>query len=307
MAALLLAFPVLGSNLLSTGKPVIYYVTQNPISSYYGDPIASYLARRFPSYQVYAYYLQMDTGTSGTTGKYLLDVVVRDINRIVPKYVFVYNSGMVDALKKELVGIKVADFSLAKNDLDIQVEDPTKRLLKILEEFRYEYGRVHILTDSTNQSGRNARLYSRLLIANGLDPKKLDVIKLSNVKELEAKLRSLNSETKGVLINAMYVLKDQELSKFSYAVDLKRTVVRINRKHLDINNYLSRNENEALIFLIDTESAGEYFASSVTDIPLTQSEPIRFRVILNVKRMDALGLKDNYLRGISHVDALIND
>lgn len=308
IGALFLAFQTFANPLLSTEKPIIYYVTQNPISTHYGDPIASYLATKFKSHQVLAYYMQMDVGGSRSNAKYLLDIVVRDVNNVKPDYVFVYNSGIATDLKRELGNkYKVADFSIVSSNTDIVIENPIAKLLHVLSEFDYEYGRVHILTDQTNQSGRNARLYKALFEGQGIKESRIDILKFENVKQLELKLRSLNAEPHGIIINAMYVLKDQELSKFSYAVDLKNIVVRINRKHIDINGYLSPEENEALIFSIDTKTAGDYFAHSVLGTKTKLSGTVKFRVTLNAKRMNELGFKDNYLRGLHTVDALTNE
>lgn len=287
-------------------KPVIYYVTQNPLGAYYGDDVASFLARSYPQFQVNTYYLNMDVGTSDANIQYLMDIIVSDIEEVQPKYVFVYNSGFSLRLKNAIGHkFKISDFSIMKSANDVWIEDPIKRLMSLTDSFGYDSAKFYILTDGTNQSKRNASVFERLFTANGIKKEKFEVLEFKDVRHLEKELRKLNGLPRSILINAMYVLKDTELGRLSYSVDLKNTVTRINSRHIDVSSYLSPESNEAVIFQIDLVKAKSFFDSYlVTDKPT--KDLVAFKVLINTERFDALGLSSSYLKDLSNVDGIIN-
>lgn len=303
---LLFSVQLFAHELTQKDKPVIYYVTQNPLGAYYGDSVASFLAKSYPQYQVNTYYLNMDVGTSDSNIQYLMDIIVSEIEAVKPKYVFVYNSGFTVRLKNAIGNkFRISDFSVMKSADDVWVEDPIKRLIKLADSFGYDNQKFYVLTDGTNQSKRNAAVFERLFVANGVKKEKFEVLELKDVRHLEKELRRLNSLPRSILINAMYVLKDSELSRLSYSVDLKNTVTRVNKKHIDVSAYLSPQSNEAVIFQIDLVEAKRFFDQYLIDGEKS-TELVPFKVLINIERFDSLGLTSSYLKDLSNVDGIVN-
>lgn len=303
---LLLSVQIHAHELTQKDKPVIYYVTQNPLGAYYGDNVASFLAKSYPQYQVNTYYLNMDVGTSDSNIQYLMDIIVSDIEKVNPKYVFVYNSGFTARLKQAIGSkYKVGDFSVMQSADDVWLEDPIKRLIDMADSFAYDSSKFYILTDGTNQSKRNAAVFERLFSANGIKKEKLEILEFKDVRHLEKELRRLNKLPKSILINAMYVLKDTELGKLSYSVDLKNLVTRINTTHIDVSPYLSPESNEAVIFQIDLGEAKRFFDSYIVE-GKAKKDLVKFKVLINTERFDALGLSSFYLKDLSNVDGIVN-
>lgn len=312
MRYLMLLFLLLGTyssgqDLIQDNKKIIYYVTQNPIGAYYGDRVANFLAQTYPNHQVNTFYLNMDVGISDSNIKYLLGLISADIEKLKPDFVFVYNSGLTVALKQQLAGkFEVTDFSIMQSPHDVWLENPMVKLGKLLDSFSYEPDKYYILVDATNQSRRNATIYEKLFLDAGVKKDKISIIVVKDTRNLERELRRLNSEPRGIIVNAMYVLKDTELGKYNYLVDLKNIVVRVNSKHLDVSPNLSPYKNESVVVQINLAEAKRFFDSYILDIP-ADKRLVPFKIFINTERMDSLGLKDSYLKDLSFVDGVIKN
>jgi hypothetical protein len=305
---LLLSFNCWPHSLKIENKPTIYLVTQNPLGAYYGDRVANHLAKSFKDHQINTYYLNMDIGTSDSNINYLLNLIVDDINKVNPSFVFVHNSGLTVALKKEL-GSKyiISDFSVTNTKDDVLLEDPITKLISILDAFDYTVGKYYIITDKTNQSKRNSSLFKRLLKANKVKDVDIEILEVSDAKNLTKELNRLNGLPKGVIFNALYLLRDNELNKIKYAVELKNQLTEFNKKHIDVSPYLSVGGNEALIFLIDLNQANSFFKKYINKSSDSEIERANFKVLLNVDRFDKLGLKEHYMKNINVIDGVIYD
>lgn len=303
----LFAFNCNSHDLNLENKPVIYFVSQNPLGAYYGDRVASHLAKTFKQHQVRAIYLKMDVGTSDSNINYLLNYIVSDVKKVEPKYVFVHNSGLTTNLKKELGSdFIISDFSAKETDNDVLLENPIARLMTVLNAFDYSANKFYILSDRTNQSKRNSSVFKNLLIENKVKESDIQLIELKDAKHLTKELNRLNGVDQGIIVNALYVLRDNDINKMKYAVDLKNQLTYFNKKHIDISPYLGKDKNEALIFLIDLDQASIFFNHYILKSE-RQNKKVRFRVLLNVDRFDHLGLKDNYMKNINVIDGIVYD
>lgn len=292
----------MGLNAIEENKPVVYIVNQNPIAAYYGSSVSGFLARSLPDYQMYASYIKDDFASSEADKASVLRSIISDITRVKPKYVLVASTSMGDALKKLMPDNKVLVFSYSISNSDIQLEDPGKKLVAILDAMDYEYDKIYILTDLSDKSKHSMISLTNQLVAAGVGRNKIEEVRNRSILVLEANLRSLNLKPSSVVVNFVYSLPDTELNKINYLPDIKGIISRVNRKHLDVGFSLITRDNECIVLEYDLERI-RMFIERGNELILI--DPLKLEASFNINRMNRLKMKNYYLRGISVVDEII--
>lgn len=299
---LLVSMAVFGFD-VDKSKPVIYLVNQNPTAPYYGNAAASYIAKRFPSYSVYAYYLNMDFKNSRGTTRFLVEAVVSDIRRVKPAFVILQANGTSKELIEALPDQKIVTFSFSPGPNTIVIQNPVDKLLEALNAMDYEYDKFYILTDSSTVSRQYAVAYETLLGKKNVPKAKIETTHIADTRMLEKKLRELNKMPRGVILNLMTEIQNDESSANKYAIDIKRILVRLNKKHIDVGGYLIHEGNESILLRMDYDKIGPFIENIGKDTSKIPQVPIR--LYFNTQRLSALGLSKNYVQGISYIDEII--
>lgn len=284
-------------------KPVIYLVNQNPTAPYYGNAAASYIAKKFPSYSVYAYYLNMDFNSNRGTTRFLVEAVVGDIRRVKPAFVILQANGIIPELKQALPDQKIITFGFNPGDNTIVIQNPVERLLQALEAMEYESDKFYILTDSSTVSRQYAAAYEILLAKKNVPKARIETTHISDTRMLEKKLRELNKFPPGVILNLMTEIQDDESSANKYAIDIKRILIRLNKRHIDVGGYLVHEGNESILLRMDYDKIGPFIENIGKDT--SKLPPVPIRLYFNTQRLSALGYSKNYVQGISYIDEII--
>lgn len=284
-------------------KPVIYIVNQNPTAPYYGNAAASYIAKKFPAYSVHAYYLKMDFQNSKGTARFLVEAVVGDIRRIKPAFVILQATGISKELIEALPDQKIVTFGFNAGPNVITIQNPVDRLVEALEAMEYEYDKFYILTDSSTASRQYALAYESLLGKKNVPKAKIETTHIHDTRMLEKKLRELNKMPRGVILNLMTEIQDDESTANKYAIDIKRILVRVNKKHIDVGGYLIHEGNESILLRMDYDKIGPFIENIGKDTSKIPQVPIR--LYFNTQRLSALGLSKNYVQGIAYIDEII--
>lgn len=292
-----------GLDMLDRNKPVIYIVNQNSIAAFYGSQSSSYLANKLEDYQVYAYYVNLDFESNQSGAAYIAGTLIGDIRRIKPKLVFIHSSILGKALRKSLPEFNVINFSYEDNSRDLTLEDPALKLVSVLKVIRYDYDKIYVLHDVSSKSKLTAADFVERLMKAGVNTKKVEFIENKSVVYLESNLRDLNLKPRGVLVNMLYTLVNTETGKSEYLPDIKETLARVNRKHLDIGFYRTSSSNECIVLDHKLTRIREYVDRiGKKDILL---KPLEVRASFNLERMDRLKLKAYYLDGLSEMDDIL--
>lgn len=283
-------------------KPVIYLINQNPTAPYYGNAAASYIAKRFPSYSVYAYYLKMDFQNNRGSTRFLVESVVSDIRKIKPAFVILQATGITQELKQALPDQKIVTFSFTPGPDTIVIQNPVDRLLEAIDAMEYEYDKIYILSDSSTVSRQYAAGYEILLTKKGLNKNKIETIHITDTRMLEKKLRELNKAPAGIILNLMTEIQNDETAANKYAIDIKRILVRLNKRHIDVGGYLIQEGNESILLRMDYAQIGPYIENIGKDS--SKLKPVPIRLYFNTTRLSALGMSKHYLKGISYIDEI---
>ena len=299
---LLVSMAVFGFD-VDKSKPVIYLVNQNPTAPYYGNAAASYIAKKFPSYSVYAYYLNMDFQNNRGTTRFLVEAVVSDIRRVKPAFVILQANGIIAELKEALPDQKIVVFGFNSGANTIVIQNPVDRLIQALDAMEYEYDKFYILTDSSTVSRQYAAAYEILLGKKNIAKSKIETTHISDTRSLEKKLREINKSPPGVILNLMTEIQDDESTSNKYAIDIKRILVRLNKRHIDVGGYLIHEGNESILLRMDYDKIGPFIENIGKDS--TKIQPVPIRLYFNIQRLNALGYSKNYVKGIAYIDEII--
>lgn len=299
---LLVSMTVFGFQ-IDKSKPVIYLVNQNPTAPYYGNAAASYIAKKFPSYSVYAYYLDMDFQNSRGTARFLVEAVVSDVRRVKPAFVIIQATGISKELIEALPDQKIIAFSFVSSPNVIAVQNPVDKLLEALHAMEYDYDKFYILSDSSTVSRQYAAMYESLLGKKNIPKTKIETTHIADTRMLEKKLRELNKMPRGIILNLMTEIQNDESSANKYAIDIKRILVRLNKRHIDVGGYLIHEGNESILLRMDYDKIGPFIENIGKDTSKIPHVPIR--LYFNTQRLSELGLSKNYVQGISYIDEII--
>lgn len=294
---LVLVFPVFGMEYQDKSKPVIYFLNQNPISAYYGNAAASYISHRSTKYRVYSFYLKMDFGKSVGHKRFLIDSVIDDIKRIDPEIIVVHGSGLSKEVRAAFPKKKVMEFSFSVTGSDFHEDNPVSRLISFTKALNFDPSKFFIMDDGSLKGKRASEIYKDAILKAGIPEKQIQTISVRSVQELESKLRVLNRHDKGVIINCMYELADDEHTNHKLVVDIKKTLVRYNRTHLDVGGYRFGDSNEAIILQLDYAGIGAFLDGTA------KTARLKTRLYANIHRMETLGFRP--VQAVEHIDEIV--
>lgn len=286
----------------------IYLVSSRPLASFYSHPLSANIVRNTDK-DVYALYITLGYGDYGTSSEQLMHSVALDIQRVDPQMIIVDE---VDATSYLLTLLpekyKNITYFINRSFTDgiprsrlFRIENLGFKITSLVSAMNLFPDTYYILYDTTGLTARDSYNLKNSLQAITGSVKSFEV---SSVKQLEALLTKLNENQRGVIINNMMALTDDEFGSIVKMKEIKEILQRKNSKHLSIGfSYLPEIDNECLVFQLDYGSVVNDFISN--NIEPEDMNPLPFRVYVDKSRMRSLGFKKNYIAAHEDIDVLV--
>lgn len=315
MKKLILALSVVSSACLAqqnwlqtvdSEKELIYVVSNRPLAEIYGHPLTGSLSRLMGDEGfVYASYLGRSTG-GGTSSEQLMHTVDQDIQRMQPDRIILDNveasSYLLDLLPdvyNERTTVISSSGQATQGEVSrARIKNLAVVITDLIDTMNVFPDKFYILFDSSGLTARDSFQLKKSL--GNFKIGSIQSVEISTIQQLDDFLIGINEEQRGVIINNLMSLRDHELNTEIRLKQIKETIVRRNRKHLEIGfNYLPNSRNESIILELDYPSIAEDFISKgMTD------QLYDFRLIVSRRQMQRLGLKNSYIAALKDIDNL---
>lgn len=315
MKKLILALSIISSaciaqqNWLQTvgsDKELVYVVSTRPLAEIYGHPLTGALSRGLGDRGfVYASYLGRSAGV-GTSSEQLMHTVDQDIQRMQPDHIILDNveasSYLLDLLpsvydERTTVISTGGQSSLPDSVTSARVKNLAVVITNLIDTMNVFPDKFYILFDSSGLTARESFQLKKSL--GNFKISSIQSVEISTIQQLEDFLISINGQQRGVIINNLMTLRDHELNTEVRLEQIKETLVRRNRTHLEIGfNYLPNSRNESIILELDYSRIAEDFLQGSVD------QTYDFRLIVSRRQMQRLNLKNNYIAALKDIDHL---
>lgn len=295
--------------LLTVGaeRELIYVVSTRPLAELYSHPLTSALNQLIGERAyVYASYLGRRAGV-GTSSEQLMHTVDQDIQRMQPDRIILdgveASSYLLELLPSEYhtrtTVISRGTLNVPEDVVKIRVLNLAVVITELIDTMSVFPDTFYILYDSSGLTARESFQLKKNLGSFRIG--NIKAVEITTIQELDDFLLGINDSQRGVIINNLMTLRDNELNTEIRLEQIKETITRRNRTHLEIGfNYLPNSKNESVILEFD-------YPSFVTDYVSEQDiskKRYGFRLIVSKGQMNRLKLKNNYIAALNDIDVL---
>tara|TARA_B100000214_G_scaffold10058_1_gene7291 strand:- start:71173 stop:72114 length:942 start_codon:yes stop_codon:yes gene_type:complete len=289
-------------------KQIVYLVSSRPLGSFYSHPLSAQLATQTHN-DVYAMYITLGYGDGGTSSEQLMHSVSEDIQRVDPSIVIIDEvdaAGYLQTLLPEKYRTKSYFISrsttagLPRSSL-FRVQNLGLRITDLMTEMNLFPETYYILYDSSGLTARDS--YNLRKTLQGITGS-VKAIEVTSAQQLDDILLELNKNQRGVIINNMMTLIDDEFGSYVGAAEIKEIIRRRNKKHLTVGfSFLPDTKNECVIFQTDYYPiVREFFHKGQNPDDMW---PLPFKLYVDKGAMRSLGYKNNYIAAHETIDVIV--
>lgn len=296
------------SSPITKEKDKIYLASSRPLSSYYSHPLANALARSTDN-EIHTMYISVGFGSGGTSSEQLMHSVALDISKVKPDVIIAdeldanqYLLTLLDDSYKErilFVGRTIPS-SLPREKV-FRVSNLAGKIVSLVTEMNLFPDTYYVLYDTTGLTARDS--YNLKKSLEGLSST-VKFYEISSIQELTDLMLEINKNQRGVIINNMTAIRDDEFGTVVRMKEIKEAIAKRNFKHLTIGfNYIPDAMNEGLILELDyLDIVRSYFLGGKKP---NEMDPLKFTLYIDKSRLRLLGYKNNYIAALESISVII--